>query len=121
MAARWRQENYFKYAREHFALDALDSYADSADDLSRLVPNPAKTDAHSTVNHARAQLAQANAALSAAIEHAGELAGTTGGTATVQAAAVTAVDTATAQLGAAQAVSRATDSRLTLAQVRPGS
>src|SRR5660397_8488 len=24
MAARWRQENYFKYAREHFALDALD-------------------------------------------------------------------------------------------------
>ena len=28
MAARWRQENYFKYAREHFALDALDSYAD---------------------------------------------------------------------------------------------
>ena len=42
MAARWRQENYFKYAREHFALDALDSYADQPDDLGRLVPNPAK-------------------------------------------------------------------------------
>src|SRR5664280_529194 len=27
MAARWRQENYFKYAREHFAAGALDSYA----------------------------------------------------------------------------------------------
>jgi hypothetical protein len=27
MSNPWRQENYFKYAREHFALDALDSYA----------------------------------------------------------------------------------------------
>jgi hypothetical protein len=28
MSNRWRQENYFKDTREHFALDALDSYAD---------------------------------------------------------------------------------------------
>jgi hypothetical protein len=40
MSNRWRQENYFKYAREHFALDALDSYADHPDDLDRMVPNP---------------------------------------------------------------------------------
>ncbi len=32
MAARWREENYSKYAREHFALDALDSHADQRDD-----------------------------------------------------------------------------------------
>jgi hypothetical protein len=38
MAPRWRQENYFKYAREHFALDALNSYPDTGDDLDRLVP-----------------------------------------------------------------------------------
>src|SRR5665647_2429442 len=42
MATRWRQENYFKYAREHFALDALDSYADQPDDPDRLVPTPRK-------------------------------------------------------------------------------
>src|SRR5665647_2581217 len=57
MAARWRQENYFKYASEHFALDALDSYADTPDDPTRLVPNPAKARAGDHVNGARAQLA----------------------------------------------------------------
>ena len=42
MFNRWRQENYFRYAREHFALDALDSYTVVEDDLTRTVPNPAK-------------------------------------------------------------------------------
>src|SRR5665648_554015 len=32
MANRWRQENYFTCAREHFALDALDSYGGPPDD-----------------------------------------------------------------------------------------
>src|SRR5674476_783126 len=59
MAARWRQENYFKYAREHFALDALDSYADTPDDINRMVPNPAKAYAADQVSDARAQLAAA--------------------------------------------------------------
>src|SRR5665811_1550622 len=59
MAARWRQENYFKYAREHFALDALDSYADTHDDPTRMVPNPAKARAGDQVSAARAQLAAA--------------------------------------------------------------
>ena len=27
LTSRWREENYFRYARTHFALDALDSYA----------------------------------------------------------------------------------------------
>src|SRR5665647_2372898 len=57
MAAHWRQENYFKYAREHFALDALDSYADTPDDPTRLVPNPAKARTGDQVSAARAQLA----------------------------------------------------------------
>ena len=61
MAARWRQENYFKYAREHFALDALDSYADHADDLTRLVPNPAKARARDQVTGARKDLIAAHA------------------------------------------------------------
>jgi hypothetical protein len=35
MSSRWREENYFRYGRAHFALDALDSYAVSPDDMTR--------------------------------------------------------------------------------------
>jgi len=40
MSGRWRQENFFKYGREHLALDALVSYQTQPDDTERLVPNP---------------------------------------------------------------------------------
>jgi len=75
MSARWRQENYFKYARQHFALDALDSYADTGDDLTRPVPNPAKARAQNAVLAARTGLAAANADLAAAIDTAAAQAG----------------------------------------------
>ena len=55
LAGRWRQENYFKYARANFALDALDSYADTPDDPTRPAPNPAKAAAKTAVETARAQ------------------------------------------------------------------
>lgn len=70
LSARWRQENYFKYAREHFALDALDSYAAIADDPHRLVPNPAKKHTRVVVEAARAALSDAQAGLAAAIADA---------------------------------------------------
>jgi hypothetical protein len=35
LTSRWREENYFRYARTHFALDALDSYAATSDDPDR--------------------------------------------------------------------------------------
>jgi prepilin-type processing-associated H-X9-DG protein len=38
---RWRQENFFKYLREEYALDALVEYAAVPDDPTREVPNPA--------------------------------------------------------------------------------
>jgi transposase len=41
MFGRWRQENFFKYLREEYALDALDEYAVEPDDANREVPNPA--------------------------------------------------------------------------------
>ena len=41
MFDRWRQENFFKYLREEYALDALAEYATVPDDASREVPNPA--------------------------------------------------------------------------------
>ena len=42
MGSRWREENYFRYGRAHFALDALDSYAITAEDPDRKVPSPAR-------------------------------------------------------------------------------
>jgi DNA-binding CsgD family transcriptional regulator len=40
MFERWRQENFFKYLREEYALDALVDYAVEPDDPTREVPNP---------------------------------------------------------------------------------
>jgi hypothetical protein len=61
MTSRWREENYFRYARTHFALDALDSYAAAPDDPGRLVPNPAKKAAAAQVRHAEILAAEAQA------------------------------------------------------------
>ena len=60
LTSRWREENYFRYARTHFALDALDSYAATPDDPGRLVPNPAKK-AAAQVRHAEILAAAAQA------------------------------------------------------------
>ena len=42
MFDRWRQENYFKYMRQEYALDALVEHGVEAADPSRPVPNPAR-------------------------------------------------------------------------------
>jgi len=123
MAARWRQENYFKYAREHFALDALDSYADQPDDPTRMVPNPAKARAGDQINAARAQMAAAQGGVVDAINDAGIQARQpgSGGKATVDPAAGQALSSATSDLAATKEASRETPSHLPLGQVRPGS
>jgi transposase len=61
LTSRWREENYFRYARTHFALDALDSHAATPDDSGRLVPNPAKKTAAAQVRHAEILAAAAQA------------------------------------------------------------
>jgi len=123
MSNRWRQENYFKYAREHFALDALDSYADLPDDPTRLVPNPAKADAVGQVTAARAGVAAANADLAQALDVATAQAGNprNRGTATVDPAAGHALRAAQTDLADAKDTSRATPTHRPLGQVRPGS
>jgi len=40
MFERWTQENFFRYMRQHFALDALVTYEVEPADGERLVPNP---------------------------------------------------------------------------------
>ena len=42
MFERWRQENFFKYLREEYALDALVDYAVKPADPTRDVPNPVR-------------------------------------------------------------------------------
>ena len=123
MANRWRQENYFKYARQHFALDALDSYAEGPDVLARLVPNPAKAHALAHVTAARGGLASANAGLANALDTAAAAAGQpgNGGKATVDPAAGQHLAVAQADLVEARQASRQVPSHLPLGQVRPGS
>lgn len=42
MFERWRQENFFKYLREEYLIDALADYQVEPDDPDRSVPNPAR-------------------------------------------------------------------------------
>lgn len=62
MTGRWREENWFRYGRAHFALDSLDSYAVIPDTPGRKVPNPAKKTASAAVQAARKALADAEQA-----------------------------------------------------------
>jgi hypothetical protein len=62
MTSRWREENYFRYGRAHFALDALDTYAVTPEDPARMVPDPAKKTAAAAVRTAKKTLAAAEAA-----------------------------------------------------------
>ena len=56
MFERWRQENFFKYLREEFALDALIEYATEPDDPAREVPNPKWNELDGQLRQARATL-----------------------------------------------------------------
>jgi transposase len=56
MFERWRQENFFKYLREEYALDALAEYAAVPDDPTRDVPNPAWAAADANLRQAQAHV-----------------------------------------------------------------
>ena len=64
MFERWTQENFFRYMRQHFALDALVTYAVEPADPERTVPNPQR-------KALRKQLAEARAALKALEQNTG--------------------------------------------------
>ena len=67
LSSRWREENYFRYARTRFALDALDSYAATPDDPDRMVPNPARKTAAARIRQAEAAAQAAETARDAAL------------------------------------------------------
>jgi transposase len=61
MFERWGQENFFKYLREEFALDALVDYGTEPADAARDVPNPERHKLNAELRQARARLEQLQA------------------------------------------------------------
>jgi hypothetical protein len=57
MFERWRQENFFKYMREEFLLDALVDYRIEPEDPTRSIPNPERRALDKEIRAARADLA----------------------------------------------------------------
>jgi transposase-like protein len=56
MFERWRQENFFKYLREEYLIDALADYQVEPDDPKRSVPNPARKAVEKEIHTARVHL-----------------------------------------------------------------
>jgi len=56
MFERWTQENFFRYMRQHFALDALVTYAVEPADPERTIPNPTRKAAAKALATSRAAL-----------------------------------------------------------------
>ncbi len=122
MTSRWREENYFRYARAHFALDALDSYAAVPDDPGRLVPNPAKKTAAAAVKAAKKAVTQADAARE---QKLAALRNPAPGTSTIITNKMLArldrpAQAARQELEAAQAASKATPAKVPLGEHNPG-
>ena len=57
MFERWRQENFFKYMREEFLLDALVDYRIEPEDPTRTIPNPERRALDQQIRGARSELA----------------------------------------------------------------
>jgi len=66
MFERWKQENFFKYLREEYLLDALADYQVEPDDPTRTVPNPERRALDQDVRSARAAVAKLEQAYGAA-------------------------------------------------------
>ena len=121
LTSRWREENYFRYARTHFALDALDSHAATPDDPDRLVPNPAKKTAAAQVRHAEILAAAAQAQRDASLAALRNPA--PGQPVTITNQMINALDTPVeagwAELQAAQDAAAAVPARIRLGEIAP--
>jgi len=56
MFDRWRQENFFKYMRQEFLIDALVDYEAGPDDPNRSIPNPTRKAVDKELRKARGHL-----------------------------------------------------------------
>jgi len=67
MFERWRQENFFKYMREEFLLDALVDYRIEAEDPTRTIPNPERRVLDKQIRSACSELSAIERAYGAAV------------------------------------------------------
>jgi len=58
MFERWRQENFFKYMRQEFLIDALVDYVAEPDDPNRSIPNPVRKAVDKELRKARSRFAK---------------------------------------------------------------
>ena len=58
MFERWRQENFFKYMRQEFLIDALVDYEAEPDDPNRSIPNPLRKAVDKELRKARSRFAK---------------------------------------------------------------
>ena len=121
LTSRWREENYFRYARTWFALDALDSHAATPDDPGRKVPDPARKAAAAQVRRAEILAAAAEAqrdASLAALRHPAP-----GEPVTITNQMINALDApveaAHRELETAQDVAAAVPARIRLGEIAP--
>ncbi|MGH9059545.1 MAG: putative transposase, partial [Acidimicrobiales bacterium] len=110
MFSRWSQENFFRYMRAHYGLDALDTYVTISDDMARTVPNPERRRANKALVQARQSLAAAEASRGRA-----SLAGRPADTEITGAFA-----DATAHIDELERAAKAIPARVRLAEARPG-
>jgi len=68
MFERWRQENFFKYMREEYLIDALADYEIEPDDPNRSVPNPARKVIEKELRRMRTQLGKLRTTYAAFLE-----------------------------------------------------
>jgi DNA-binding CsgD family transcriptional regulator len=66
MFERWRQENFFKYLRDEFLLDALTDYQVEPDDPTRTLPNPQRRALDKEIRKARLDVGRLEQAYGAA-------------------------------------------------------
>ena len=116
MFSRWRQENFFRYMRQRYALDALDAYATVADDPNRVVPNPARRAAVRAVTDAAQIIADGQACY----DH-DAAAGVPAGAREDHDGLRADLTAAREQLAARQAHANATPARAPISVVRPDS
>ncbi|MHB1447276.1 MAG: putative transposase [Acidimicrobiales bacterium] len=120
MFCRWREENFFRYVRANYGLDALDSYAKIDDDAERSVPNPAKAAIAAQLKKAKAALAEAEAALgAAATDNVEGIRPTMRGFKIANAELRRAVDVARANLEALKATQASIPTRVPLGELHP--
>lgn len=121
MFERWRQENFFKYLREEYALDALADYTVEPDDPERDVPNPKRKAIAVQLREARAELTRLQAEYGRAVAANPErLRPTVRGFKIAHGKLGQALRTAMAKVAELEARQKQTPSRVTVGQVVPG-